>query len=124
MANRRRVLVLDDSPVIHAKLEILFREQDVALTCTSKWTEVSDLCDSDEAPDLLILDLNMPEIRGEIVGMGVKERGIPIVVFSSEAESRRSTAAQRIGARAAIEKTDDEGLVSTVMSLLEEASSC
>lgn len=116
------MLALDDSELIHAKLRMLFRaEPRVDLTCTAKWTDVVESCRSDHPPDLLILDLNMPEVRGEIVGMGVRSDrdSIPIVIFSSEVDSRLELAKRTTGARAAIAKSEGERLVREVMQLLE-----
>ncbi len=124
MERRYRVLALDDSELIHAKLRMLFRSQSVDLTCTAKWTDVAEACASGNPPDLLILDLDMGEVRGEIVGMGLRSTHseIPIVIFSSEAEKRLSLAARNVGARAAVAKADGEGLVRTVMQIL--AATC
>jgi DNA-binding NarL/FixJ family response regulator len=121
---RYRVLALDDSELIHAKLRMWFRsEPRVELLCTAKWTDVVESCRSQRPPDLLILELDMPGVRGEIVGMGVRSESemIPIVIFSSEADSRLEIAARTIGARAAIAKSDGERLVSKVMELLGES---
>jgi DNA-binding NarL/FixJ family response regulator len=118
---RYRVLALDDSELIHAKLRMLFRsEPSVEITCTAKWTDVVESCRCEKPPDLLILDLNMPEVRGEIVGMGVRSSSdaIPIVIFSSESDSRLELAMRTTGARAAVAKSDGERLVGEVMNLL------
>ena len=69
----------------------------------------------------MILDLNRPEVRGEIVGMGVRSHSeaIPIVIFSSEANSRLELAMRLTGARVAVAKSDADRLVDEVMELLE-----
>lgn len=99
-------------------------EPRVEITCTAKWIDVAEACRSEDPPDLVILDLNMPEVRGEIVGMGVRGDGgtVPIVIFSSEADRRLQMAATAVGARTAIAKADAERLVGEVMRILE--SSC
>jgi PleD family two-component response regulator len=123
---RYRVLALDDSELIHARLRMWFRsEPRVDIECTSNWTDVVQACRSNQPPDLVILELNMPGVRGEIVGMGVRSQSeaIPIVIFSSEVESRLELAAKTTGAQATVAKSNGERLVSQVMQLLGESCS-
>ncbi len=111
-----RVMALDDSEVIHAKLRALLRIEGLELTCTKAWTEVMDACFSDPRPDLLILDLNLPGIEGGLVGLGLRDRSdIPILIYSSEPEERRAVTAKIIGASGAFSKSQDEEFVAAVL---------
>jgi CheY-like chemotaxis protein len=55
-------------------------------------------------PDLVILDLNLPDMPGETIGKMVKEHGIPIVIHSSDSRARLDAACESLQAIAAFQK--------------------
>ena len=84
MAERKRVLILDDSSIV---LELVGEALDVA---GLEPLTAPDLAHLErrlgERPDLLVVDVNMPEAYGDDVGAVLRDvRGlqVPIVLFSA-----------------------------------------
>jgi two-component system OmpR family response regulator len=118
--HRTRVLVLDDSPVVldlvSEAIEAAGWEPLVALDLAQMHLLLA------ERPDVLVLDVNMPEAYGDDVGAVLRDvRGLraPMVLFSSLAEGE-------LAARAAEQGFDDyvskdagvETLMSRIRALL------
>ena len=82
---RVQVLSVDDDPVVHALLHALFDGSTIELTSISDpldfWTALHDT-----EPDLLLLDLDMPEVTGlelcRLVRADRRWASIPIIVLS------------------------------------------
>ncbi len=77
-----RTLIVDDEPIARERMASLLREEsDIELVgeCSNGRQALSAI----EAthPDLLFLDIQMPEINGLDLAKRVQQRGIPAVVF-------------------------------------------
>jgi two-component system, chemotaxis family, chemotaxis protein CheY len=68
---------------------------------------------SREAPDLIVADLNMPELDGESLLKGLKEgaatRGIPVVIASSAVNPVRTKRLSELGAHGVVQKPVSPG---------------
>lgn len=99
---RRRLLYIEDN---HSNLTlvewILEREADVELFTAMRGRRGIELA-HEHQPDLIVLDLNLPDIAGETVlqclQADVATRRIPVVVLSADAGARRITRLLRLGA--------------------------
>jgi DNA-binding response OmpR family regulator len=58
-----RILVIEDSPVLHRFIEISFRGQDIAVDSAEKGAAGLEAALADP-PDLVMLDLGLPDLDG------------------------------------------------------------
>ena len=88
---RQKILVVDDSPLNTKIMETaLCEDYDVLISHNGK--EALSICNSNDLPDLVLLDIIMPEIDGyEIcrrLNRGVKTKDIPVICLTSLTASR------------------------------------
>ena len=88
---RQRILVVDDSPLNTKIMETaLIEDYEVLISHNGK--EALSICNSNDPPDLILLDIVMPEIDGyEIcrrLNQGAKTKDIPVIFLTSLTESR------------------------------------
>ena len=88
---RQKILVVDDSPLNTKIMETALSEDyDVLISHNGK--EALSICNSNDPPDLVLLDIIMPEIDGyEIcrrLNRGVKTKDIPVIFLTSLTASR------------------------------------
>lgn len=88
---RQKILVVDDSPLNTKIMETALSEDyDVLISHNGK--EALSICNSNDPPDLVLLDIIMPEIDGyEIcrrLNRGVKTKDIPVIFLISLTASR------------------------------------
>ena len=88
---RQKILVVDDSPLNTKIMETaLIEDYEVLISHNGK--EALSICNSNDPPDLILLDIIMPEIDGyEIcrrLNRGVKTKDIPVIFLTSLTASR------------------------------------
>ena len=88
---RQKILVVDDSPLNTKIMEnALIEDYEVLISHSGK--EALSICNSNDPPDLILLDIIMPEIDGyEIckrLNRGTKTKDIPVIFLTSLTESR------------------------------------
>ncbi len=117
---RGKLLLLDDSVVIHSRVKQIFSGTKVDVSVTDSWVDTKTAVFSDNPPDVLLLDLRMPTIDGLAVGRALKRRvSIPIILYSSENIERLRAAAADIGAEDFVSKSaSDSDLVEAVVRQL------
>ena len=84
MTTRIRTLVADDEPIARARMLALLRDEpDIELIgeCASGREAIATV--QKESPDLLFLDIQMPEVDGFEVLHGIRQEHMPIVIFIS-----------------------------------------
>jgi CheY-like chemotaxis protein len=88
-SSTRCVLIVDDDPDVHKLLGYTLRSLPVRLTYALNGQDALNAIAA-ECPDLIILDLQMPEMSGfellEHLGMNAGTADIPVVVFSGFVE--------------------------------------
>ena len=122
--DRKRVLILDDSPIV---LELV---GDALESMGWEALIAPDLAQLEkclaERPDLLVIDVNMPEAYGDDVGAVLRDvRGmdVPMVLFSSLDERELAARADEGGFSDYVSKAAGvEVLVSRIRALLERPS--
>jgi two-component system response regulator (stage 0 sporulation protein F) len=86
MAQRTRVLIVEDDPDIRIGLEQLFLNEGYAVTLANNGAEAIELLDPDEPPCAALVDLLMPGIVGHelLEYMRAHEvfRSVPIAIIS------------------------------------------
>lgn len=108
---RKKILVVDDSELIHRMYEIVFwsqRPDGALLVHALNGKEALDLLPQHPDVDLILLDINMPIMSGlEFLAEWKKHevfRSIPVVIVSSEGKQEDTVRALKNGARAYITK--------------------
>lgn len=79
----KRILLVDDSPLIQATARHALEEAGFAVETRSTFDELMSL--PIEGHDLILMDVQMPELYGDDVAMVLRQRGlqVPIYLFSS-----------------------------------------
>lgn len=91
---RKRVLVVDDSAVVRRVLtDVLAAEADIELLRPAPNGRIGLLRTKEEKPDLVILDVEMPEMDGIETVTNIRQAGLtmPVIMFSTLTESGAST---------------------------------
>lgn len=119
---RRTVLYIEDQPANVRLLERLFeRRPDLDLvTCRFAMSGIEVAVR--QAPDLILLDLHLPDLDGEAVLAQLRGRaetaGIPVVVLSADARSERIDGVLAAGAARFLTKPLD------LMEVLDAIDAC
>ena len=81
-AAKIRALVVDDEPLARRRIrKLLSRDADVEVIgdCTNGYEAIDTI--AREKPDLVFLDVQMPEVDGFAVLEGIDRRALPFVIF-------------------------------------------
>lgn len=104
---KKHILVVDDSPLMHAMLSDLLKSFGYAAVCASSGQEGCELLENNQF-DLIITDLNMPRMDGlafvRIVRQMTRYEHLPIVVMTGEGDRRRIDEVERFGISTFLEK--------------------
>lgn len=119
---RRRVMVVDDDPDLCAALAYRLEAEHNDVVCFRGGREALDALRSGLRPDLIVLDLNMPEMDGWEFRVAQKREpelaDIPVVVISGD----DSPQANAIDAAALLHKpVDESSLISTLQNVAAQA---
>lgn len=117
-ANKSRVLVVDDHPIVRQGIaQLINRENDLAVCCEAGDAEQA-LEELARRPcDIAIVDMSLPGISGiELIKiLRVRHPAMPILVISMHDESLYAERALRAGARGYIMKQEATGKVLTAI---------
>lgn len=118
---RGKILLVDDSPVMLEAGRISLEDAGFeVVTLDNPLTLAAVL--RKERPDLVLCDVNMPAINGDLVAQIVNRCGFaqsPIVLYSDISAQELEAKAKQCGARGFIQKTgDDEALVRAIQGFL------
>ncbi|MBN2467725.1 MAG: response regulator [Deltaproteobacteria bacterium] len=118
------VLIVDDSPFFTDSVGHFLREHELAVATINDSSKVMDFL-SEKKPELLLLDIMMPEVDGISLCRMVKKnenlRDIRIVIFSSKTFETDKELAYQAGAEAFITKdVSVEEIGNQVLKLLRE----
>jgi CheY-like chemotaxis protein len=102
-----RILVVDDTDGIRRGLSLLLRSYGFEAIPVGGGAEALDLLEFNR-PDMVLLDLSMPETDGLMVLEQVKEwphlTGMPVVVYSAVTDEVTKRQAMKLGATEVLEK--------------------
>lgn len=107
----RQLLYIEDNPSNMSLVEwILDREADVEVITATRGRRGLELA-HDQQPDLIVLDLHLPDMSGEEVLQYLQQseatRRIPVVVLSADTGKKRIARVLRLGARDYVTKPLD-----------------
>jgi len=114
MNQKAKILIVDDEPNNVDFLEQALEDSGYQLINATNGQEALNKIQS-EQPDLILLDLNMPIMDGFTVLAKVKEdpnlRDIPVIIISSEQESKSVVKGIKQGAEDYLTKPVNAGLL-------------
>lgn len=105
---RHRILIVDDHPITQSGLRLLFagHERFAIVGALDRGATVGAFVRS-QPVDLVILDLNMPDVRGvNILADIVGSRDMTVIVLTGESHYGEIDYALKLGARAVVGKAD------------------
>lgn len=104
--NPRKILVVDDSRLMQ-KMYSYFLHGKV-LVCANHGLEALKCLDENPETDLILLDLNMPEMNGleflEQWSASPQKRDIPVILVTTEGSEEEVAHGLKVGATTSIEK--------------------
>ena len=104
----RQVWVVDDDEEISHAIELMLKVLDCEVTLFHNARSAAQKLLTGKAPELLILDINMPEVSGlDLLEFRRRRREwkeLPIVILSSEAADNTVDKALQLGADAYVKK--------------------
>lgn len=99
--DRRRILVLDDSPIVGEALALELGSKGHTVQLAASYDQFMRLIDS-FSPEIIFIDINLPEIQGDEVCRRLRTRtgthSVPIIFLSSLSDEELSVLAERAGA--------------------------
>jgi CheY-like chemotaxis protein len=123
MADRKRILILDDSPIALAVGREALEARGHQVATAVDILEFQELLDGFR-PELVLTDLEMPDLPGHEVVRILKQDAaterIPIVIFSGRPDAELAAIAERVGADGHLSKAQGiERLGEMVDELIE-----
>jgi DNA-binding NarL/FixJ family response regulator len=109
-----RVIVVDDSPAVRARLVAMLREaRDVHVVAEAENGDEALRLTRALAPDIVVLDLNLPGLSGLDVLALLKAEPVPpiVMILTNHAHDRYRSACLREGADFFFDKSRDFHLV-------------
>lgn len=124
MATRAKILMVDDSPVVIEANRMVLEDAGYQVFATDNPLSVAAVMRR-ENPDLVLIDLNMPAVSGDVVTRIVTQhelvRRTPVVLYSDTPADELKRRADACGAAGFIRKTgDEEGFLSEVRRFLKK----
>jgi CheY-like chemotaxis protein len=114
------ILTVEDDPVVRADLRLILEEHGFEVCAAARdGAEAIDLARA-HAPDLILIDLNLPEVDGvEATRRILRERQVPIVALSGSTEAEAIDRAAAAGAVDYVSKPfSEQRLVEAVRAAL------
>ena len=108
MSDVHRILIVDDHPLTQSGLRLLFSSHPrfSVVGALDRGATVAAFVQS-QPVDLVLLDLNMPDVRGiNILAEIVGSRDMTVIILTGESGYGEVDYALKLGARAAVSKAD------------------
>ncbi|MDO6534780.1 response regulator [Alteromonas stellipolaris] len=124
----QRILIIDDHPIFrHAMVTILGKKFPDSQTLeANSLSEALELLEADAAFDLVMLDLNMPEICGlkGLLEIRNQHPNLPVVIISAETEKQNILQTISYGAVGFISKSSKIEEIATSVESIFEGNVC
>jgi two-component system chemotaxis response regulator CheY len=120
----KKILIVDDSPVIIMSLKQTLEMASYEILTASDGAEALAAIKGGIKPDLIITDLNMPNMNGMDFIKNVRPlmRFIPILILTTESEAAKREEAKKLGATGWIVKpAQGQDLLAVVKQVLPGA---
>ena len=125
---KKKILVIDDEPAVHRLLEIIIEGEGFYIVGLDE-SEETGVAISGGKPDLIILDIMMPEVDGFDVLRMLKAdedtKDIPVIILTARNRREDMDKAKRLGADVYLTKPFQPAeLLKAVRSVSTSPSSC
>lgn len=125
--DKKKIVAVDDSGIILKMLVKVLGEKYDLHAFSGGMRALQFMKDKDRTPDLIILDIDMPEINGYEMLKAIKEKehlkDVPVIFLTSNSDKNHVVRAVAGGARDYVVKPIDEDiLMEKVRAALEEAA--
>lgn len=117
---KQRIAFLDDSPTVRMMLATLLETAGYEPCACAEWSELRALLERAE-PDLVLLDVEMPDIVGEHIGFGLKRThpALRVVYLSDRDPESLAELCRHTGVDGYLRKSSDlEQLVKEIAEFL------
>ncbi len=116
-----RILVVDDDPMIRMTLQLLLEDEGYEVVLAVDGQDGLNRVE-EQRPDLIILDMMMPQMDGYTFAEQLRERereaDVPVLVLTADGRAQQKAA--QVGAAGGIEKPFDAGrLLTSIGRILE-----
>ncbi len=120
MVSDQRVLLVDDEPDVLETVSSYLSERGYRVATAAKWTDaITSL--QDATPDIVLLDLDLPTVRGAALLEFIREshRDLPVLIASSAIDTKTLDHLAALGASGIVRKPfDSEDLLIVVEQAL------
>jgi len=117
---KKRILVVDDSPVVRAMMEDFLDDLNYEVSTAADGLEACRKV-GENTYSLIITDLNMPGMDGIMFAQQAKQmpncRFVPIVMLSSETDGTRITEAKKLGISTFLPKPVRENQLKSILQI-------
>ena len=121
MAMSKKILIVDDSPVVLAMLEDALVGMGYAVTAASNGRDALKQLETGKF-DLIITDLSMPVMDGIGLVKAAKLlpscKFVPVVFLSSEEDTEKISEAKKAGASTFLRKPFKENQLATILKIV------
>jgi CheY-like chemotaxis protein/HPt (histidine-containing phosphotransfer) domain-containing protein len=112
--NRRRILIVEDSPTQSLRLQLLLEQQGWEAVCAFSAEEALAQINR-SAPDLIVVDYYLPGVRGDElcrqIRMNINTRSIPLLMLTAESKSGAELRGLESGADDFVQKSADPDIL-------------
>ncbi|MFC2091352.1 response regulator transcription factor [Elusimicrobiota bacterium] len=119
----KKILIVEDGRAIAQALHMMLSGLGYE-TITSYGTEEAITAANEESPDLIVLDINMPDGGGSKVANEIrsndKTKKIPIIIFTAVDKEDVKALTQELDIEAYISKPNTDTLIEKIKELLKE----
>lgn len=125
---KKKVMVVDDDPDNNISIKAGLEEMDknIEVLCADSGKECMDMLKNNKVPDIILLDIMMPELCGwEVIGMIKKNeewKKIPIVFLTARTDVMAKNAGDFLGDDYIEKPYDLEELKKKIDKLLDKKS--
>tara|TARA_B100000315_G_scaffold228387_1_gene237052 strand:+ start:5390 stop:8275 length:2886 start_codon:yes stop_codon:yes gene_type:complete len=120
---KRRVLLVDDSPFFRNLMTPLLSVAGYDVTAVESADAALDIREKGSAFDVIVSDIEMPEMSGFDFARKIKEEGpwqdVPLVALSSHATERDFEKGREVGFSDYVSKFDRDALLETLLQTME-----
>lgn len=127
MANYKQIVAVDDSPLILKMLEKVLEENFELHSFSTASRALQFLKNKDRTPDLIILDIDMPDMNGYELLKKIREiehlKEIPVIYLTANKDRQSVIKAVENGAKDYVLKPiDKETLMKKISALMDDHS--
>ena len=126
MPEKRRVLLVDDSPFFRNMLTPLLKVSGYDVVTLESARDALEICESGTHFDMIISDIEMPEMDGFEFAARLraedKWRNTPLVALSSHATPQDMDRGREVGFDRYVAKFDRDTLLTTITQTLADSS--